>query len=167
MLTPLRRRLAAAAPLLLVLFVPSLAACGFNYQTDKVYQPAVGVNNRSGNVDVLGAVVVSGTDGSGTFVATLVNKASGQPATLTGLTGPAGTTTRFTAPVQVQPGALVNLADAGAVAINGDAVKAGGWVRLTLEFQDGQTTKVNAPVVDRTGEFSQVSPAMPSSSSTP
>jgi len=71
MLTPVRRRLAALA---LVLLVPSLGACGFGYQTDKVYQPAVGVNNRSGAVAVLGAVVVSGSDGSGTFVTSLVNK---------------------------------------------------------------------------------------------
>ena len=69
MLTPVRRRLAALA---LVLLVPGLGAC--QYQTDQVYQPGVGVNNRDGTVDVLGAVVVSSTDGKGTFVASLVNQ---------------------------------------------------------------------------------------------
>ena len=71
MLTSARRRLAAVA---LVLLVPLLGACGFGYQTDQVYQPSVGVNDRDGTVDVLGAVVVSSADGQGTFVASLVNK---------------------------------------------------------------------------------------------
>ena len=82
MLTPVRRRLAVVAA---VLLVPSLGAC--QYQTDKVYQPGVGVNNRDGTVDVLGAVVVSSTEGKGTFVASLANQDLEQTETLTGITG--------------------------------------------------------------------------------
>ena len=61
-----RRRIAAAS---LVLLVPVLAACSSSeYQTDQVYQPGVGVNERSGTVDVLGAVVVRTSEGEGSHV---------------------------------------------------------------------------------------------------
>lgn len=164
MLTPVRRRLAALA---MVLLVPTLGACGFDYQTDKIYQPAVGVNNRSGVVDVLGAVVVSGSDGSGTFIATLVNKDLENPATLTSVTGPSGITIQVVKPVTVGPEGLTNMAELGAVAVSGEAVRAGGFVRLGLEFDTGQKTSLNVPVVDRAEEFSGVSPAIPGGSATP
>ena len=70
MKSPSQRRLAIAA----LLLVPALASCGFNAQTDQVYQAAVGINDRSGEVDILNALIVSGEDGSGTFAGTLVNK---------------------------------------------------------------------------------------------
>ena len=164
MLTPVRRRLAALA---MVLLVPTLGACGFGYQTDKVYQPAVGVNDRSGVVDVLGAAVVSGSDGSGTFIATLVNKDLENPATLTSVTGPSGVTIQVVKPVTVGPDGLTNMAELGAVGVSGEAVHAGGFVRLGLEFDTGQKTSLNVPIVDRAEEFSGVSPAIPSGSATP
>jgi len=40
-------------------------------------------------------------------------------------------------------------------------------VRLTLEFDNGQKTTVNVPIVDRDEEFSEIRPAIPSSSATP
>jgi len=63
-----RRSIASAAVLLTV---PALSACGvsFGAQTDQVYNPSVGVDDRSGAVDVLNALVVSGANGSGTVVA--------------------------------------------------------------------------------------------------
>jgi len=162
MLTPVRRRLAALA---LALLVPALGACA--YQTDQIYQPGVGVNNRKGDVDILGAVVVSGADGSGVFVASLVNKDLTKPATLTAVTGPQGYTVQLLKQVVIGPDTLVNLANAGAVSVNGPDVKSGGFARLKLEFDTGQSTTVNVPIVDRTEEFSQVSPAIPSASPSP
>jgi hypothetical protein len=162
MLTPVRSRLATLA---MVLLVPALGACA--YQTDQVYQPAVGVNDRSGTVDVLAAVVVSGSDGSGTFIASLVNKDQSQPVTLVSVTGPSGVKTQLVAPVKVAPDTLVNLADLGAASVSGDGVQAGSFVRLKLQFDNGQQTTVNAPVVDRTEEYSGVRAAIPSSSPTP
>ena len=170
MLTPVRRRLVALA---VVLLVPLVGGCGMGgfageeYQTDQVYQPAVGTNNRSGTVDVLGAVVVSGSEGSGTFVTTLVNKDLKEPATLTKVTGASGLTIQVTKTVTVGPDGLTNLAEMGAVSISGDDVRAGGFARLTLEFDTGQTTEVNAPIVDKAEEFSDVRAAIPSSSPAP
>lgn len=164
MLTPVRRRLATLAMLLLI---PSLGACGSGHQTDQVYQPGVGVNDRAGTVDVLGAVVVSGTDGSGTFVASLVNKDTEEPITLTSVTGDSGLQVQLVSPVEVEQGSLVNLAEMGAVSVSGESIVAGGFARLTLTFDNGQKTEVNAPLVDRNEEFSGVRPAIPSSSATP
>lgn len=163
MLTPVRRRLAALA---VVVLVPSLGGCGFGYQTDKVYQPGIGVNDRSGTVDVLGAVVVSSTDGSGTFIASLVNKDLKKPSTLTAVTGVGGVESQLTGPIKVQPAGSVNLTGVGSISVKGTDVKPGRYVRLTLEFDTGQKVKVNTPIVPRAGEFSQIGSA-PSGSASP
>src|SRR5690349_13750801 len=141
MLTSHRRRLAAVA---MVLLVPTLGACGFGYQTDQVYQPGVGVNNRSGTVDVLGAVVVSSLNGEGTLVASLVNQSDTKDDSLVSVSG-TGFEASLSAPVKIPAGQLVNLADTGAVSITGDNVQPGKFARLTLTFENGQTTKINAP----------------------
>lgn len=164
MLRPVRRRLAALA---MVLLLPALGACGFGYQTDQVYQPAVGVNDRSGDVNVFGAVVVSGSEGSGTFVASFVNTATDQPAKLTSITGEDGLTATIVKPVEVASDTLLNLAPLGAVSVTGEPVSAGAFVRMTLEFDSGQKTELNVPVVDKVGDFSEVSPAITGGSPSP
>src|SRR6478609_7881275 len=69
-----RRKLATAIGAL-VLAVPALSACGFNYATEREYTPGNGTNYQHGVVDVLNAVIVAGEDGSGTFIASLSNNA--------------------------------------------------------------------------------------------
>src|SRR3954471_25031404 len=142
MLTSTRRRLAAGA---MVLLVPVLGACGFSEQTDQVYQPAVGTDDRSGNVDILGAVVVSSLNGEGTFVASLVNNNQDKDDTLVTMTGD-GLDVSLTAPVKVPAGDLVNLMDTGAVSAPGETVHRGKFARLTLTFESGQKTRMNVPV---------------------
>lgn len=158
MLTPVRRRLAAMA---VVLLVPALGACGLNYQTNEFYQPGVGVNDRDGEVDVLAAVVVSSGDGAGTFVASMVNQNLEKSVSLVRVTGEQ-VDARLEAPVSIDPEDLVNLADTGDVSVDGEAVRRGMFVRLTLEFDNGQKTRLNVPVVSRTAEYSDVRLATPS-----
>jgi hypothetical protein len=158
MLTPVRRRLAAMAT---VLLVAGLGAC--DYQTDQVYQPGVGVNNRAGTVDVLGAVVVSSTDGAGTFVASLVNSDPKKSQSLTNVTGD-DLEVKLSAPVEIKPDSLVNLDDTGAVSVTGQSVKPGAFARITLEFESGQKTQVNVPVVPYEDEYAEIEPAKPSTS---
>ena len=162
MLTPVRRRLAAVAT---VLLVPSLGATlgACQYQTDQVYQPGVGVNDRSGDVDVLAAVVVSSTDGQGTFVASLVNQDLEKSDSLTNVTGD-DLQVKLSAPVEIKPESLVNLDDTGAVSVTGESIEPGQFARLTLEFESGQETEVNVPVVPYEDEFSEIKPAEPSTS---
>ncbi len=152
MLTSTRRRLGAVT---LVLLLPLLGACGFDQQTDQVYQPSVGVNNREGQVDVLGSVVVYAGPGKGTFVASLANKSDEKPDKLIGASGE-GLKGQLTAPVAIPGGDLVNLADTGAVGLEGESIVPGGWARVTLQFDSGQSTEVNVPVVPHSEEFAEV-----------
>lgn len=161
MSTSVRRRLAVAS---MVLLVPVLGACGFGEQTDQVYQPAVGVNDRTRSIDVLGAVVVDTGSGQGLFIASLVNPSQGRADKLTGLSGD-GIQASLQGPIEVPSGELVNLARQGGVQVSGSSVKAGNFVRLTLQFAGGQQTDLDVPVVAQTGPYASISPsASPSSS---
>ena len=82
----MRLRSLATAAAVIALAAP-LTSCGFDYATERNYTPAGGANNREGVVDVLSAVVVSGAEGSGTFVATLSNNDDVDEQSLTGISG--------------------------------------------------------------------------------
>ena len=158
MKSPLRRRTAIAA----LLLAPALTACGFNAQTDQVYQPAVGVNDRSGDVDILNALIVSGEDGSGTFAGTLVNKDTTQDATLDTVSGPGVTASRTT--VDVPAAGNARLAESGDLTLEGSSIKPGRFVELTFSFSNGQTTTMKVPVVEAAGDYKDV--PLPSASPT-
>jgi len=155
--SPLKRRTAFAA----LLLAPALAACGFNAQTDQVYQAAAGVNDRSSDVYVLNSVIVSGADGSGTFAGTFVNTTT-TPRALKNVTGEG---------VQVTPGKGATLSVAGngylnlgaandtgtvPLAVSGSAVKPGGYVKLTFTFDNDQTVTQNVPVFGPTQDYATV-----------
>ncbi|RNM17337.1 hypothetical protein [Nocardioides pocheonensis] len=163
MKSPLRRRTAIAA----LLLAPALTACGFSAQTDQVYQPAVGVNDRSGDVDILNALIVSGEDGSGTFAGTLVNKDTTQDATLDTVSGPGITASRTT--VDVPAAGNARLAESGDLTLEGSSIKPGTFVELTFSFSNGQTTTMKVPVVEATGDYQDVPlpSASPTSSKSP
>lgn len=151
-----RLRLAAA---LIALAAPALASCGFDVQTDQVYTPGAGVNDRSGVVNVLHALVVSGEDGSGTVVAALVNTSATQDDELTGVTGAdpdEQVEVAIDGTVDIPAGKLVQLADDGNVTATGDAIQAGKFVKLTFTFAEAEAVTVDVPVVANTDEFSQV-----------
>lgn len=144
-----RRSIAAAAVLLAA---PALSSCGvsFGAQTDQVYNPSVGVDDRSGQVDVLNALIVSGTDGSGTVVATLVNNDQQTDDTLKGVSGAgkdAGMTVRPGGDTTIPAGGLLNLATKGAVTIRGQRVVPGNFVTITFSFDRAQSVTLDVPVV--------------------
>jgi hypothetical protein len=148
-----RARVAAVASGALLLASPLLAGCGFDKATNRVYTPAMGVNERDGDVDVLGAVIVSSTDGSGTFVATLANNSSTDDAALSGIqsNGEPAITAQVE-PVEVPVRGSVNLADEGGVPVEGDFV-AGDFVPVTVSFEGADTVDMEVPVVPDTEEF--------------
>lgn len=160
MKSPRRHRVASVAALLLV---PMLAACGFNYQTDKVYQPATGTDNRTGQVYILNAMVVTVDGKQGTFAGTLVNESQTRATKLVSVTGPSiqGSTTQ----VKLPPNSSTNLADTGQISVSGPAIKAGYFVSMNFEFSNGQSTQMDVPVIARTGPYGEVS--LPQSSSSP
>lgn len=159
MLTPLRRRVASAA---LLLLVPLVGACGFNYQTDQVYQPATGTDNRTGEVYILNAMVVTVNGGKGTFAGTLVNENQTKADKLVSVTGP--NLQGSQAQVTVPPNGSVNLAQSGKVWVSGPQIKPGGFVTMNFEFASGQSTQMDVPVIPRTGYYGDV--ALPGSSKT-
>ncbi len=75
-------RLALAAGGLL-LAVPALASCGFDYPTERVNTVGAGVTNREGTVDIGGSLVVSAQPDSGTLIGALSNTSDGRPSAST------------------------------------------------------------------------------------
>jgi hypothetical protein len=157
---PLRRSIAVAA----LVLAPLLSSCGFDKPTDRVYNPGVGVNDRSGSVDVLNALVVSGADGSGTLVATLANKKLDQEDALAEVSGSTASVT-LEAPVDVAPGAYVSLTDETEISVEGEGVTPGSFIRLRFTFENAETVELEMPVVSRRGAYADI--PVPSIAPTP
>ena len=147
-MSTLRRRFAVVAMLLLV---PTLAACGFNEQTDAVYQASTGTNARNGDVWILNATVVAKKDGAGTFAGTLVNQTEDKTVTLTSVTDAAAMPA-----VTVDPNSAVNLGDTGQVRVKDEGIVPGTFVELTFDFDNGESTTFKVPVVSHTGDYADV-----------
>ncbi|SEC40083.1 hypothetical protein SAMN04489844_2227 [Nocardioides exalbidus] len=148
----MRLRPLATAAAVIALAAP-LSSCGFDYATERDYTPGSGSNNRDGIVDVLSAVVVSASEGSGTFVASLSNNDVDDEQTFTGVAGEDSTVQAADfEPIAVAPGGLVNLADPAAdIVLTGDFA-AGDFVPLSIDFGNGERITMNVPVVrDDTG----------------
>jgi hypothetical protein len=150
---PLRRILATAACVLAVC-APALTSCGFDYATDRIYTPATGVNYRDASIDVLGAVIVSSQEGSGTFIASFANNSSTEPGTVEGLAGDdeSQLTVRGFRPIEVPPGGFVNLADEGGIGVTGE-LSAGAFVPVTVELGTGESVDMQVPVVTNCGYY--------------
>jgi hypothetical protein len=147
-----QKALAAAAALLAV---PALSACGVNFgaQTDQVYTPSDGENHREGTVDVLNALIISETPGSGRLIAGLSNNDTEGADTLSGVVG-AGNSQGITVdmqPVEVPEGQLVQLAseETTPVFLSGDpeALAPGTFVRVTFQFANADPATLNVPVL--------------------
>ncbi|MBZ5738558.1 hypothetical protein [Nocardioides mangrovi] len=162
---PLRqsaRLLAATGALLLA--APVLTSCGFDYATDRDYTPGAGTNDRDALVDVLAAVVVSGQEGSGTFIASFANNKDDEEATVTGISGTvtkspddegASTDLSFDSfsPITIPAGGLVNLADDDSgIVVTGDFA-AGDFLDVTVTFGDGTSTDLEVPTYTNCGDY--------------
>jgi hypothetical protein len=161
------RRSTALALGALLLATPALTSCGFNYATDRVNTPAAGVNDHAGQVDVLGAVIVSKQDNSGTFIASLSNNDQENEASFESLAGAEGNTLQAGdfAPIKISQGGLVNLATDGGVPVSG-TFKAGEFVPVTLSFGNGEQVVMKVPVVVDDGTYAGLDTSTPSAAPT-
>lgn len=129
-----------------------LSSCGrgFDSPTDQIYNPAVGVNDQDSDVDVLNAVIVSGSDGSGTLVATLVNNDLENDDALTGISAGGEDQADVTPPAEtaVEAGSLLSLLDEGGAQVEGESVTAGSFVTLTFTFERAESVTLDVPVVE-------------------
>ena len=169
------RRTTALTAASLLLAVPMLSSCGFNYATDRPYTPAAGTNNRDGSVDVLGAVIVSAQDDSGTFIASLSNNDQQKSVDFESISGAGDSSLKFQdfPPRTIDPGAALNLSQDGGVPVTG-TFKAGDVVKVSLSLSNGERVNMDVPVVADDGYFagfdtsgSSSSSAQPSGSSSP
>ena len=148
----MQHRLLVSAATVVALAAP-LSSCGFDYATDREYAVTSANSNREGVVDVLGAVVVSAAEGSGTFVASLSNNDTSEEQTFTAVAGQDATVTAAEfEPITIPAGGLVNLAEPAADIVLTGEFTAGDVVPLTVDFGNGERVSLNVPVVsDDTG----------------
>jgi hypothetical protein len=161
-----RARIAVVA---LALLLPGVAACSTNFgaETDRVYQPARGTDSRSGDVEILNAVIVAPSKGQGTVSAMLANDATTDD-TLTGvmLGDKQATISGGQTASQIKGGGTLNLAQSGAVTVKDPSIVPGDFVTLTFQFQNADSATLQVPVVPNTGDYASTG-ASPSASSSP
>jgi len=149
-----RRRSPALAAGVLLLAAP-LSACGFNYATDQVYVASAGVNHREGQLDVLSAVVVSGQEGSGTFIASFSNNSVDSSERVVAITpGVDDPSLQVigSQPISIPPTGFVNLAEDPSIAVTGN-FEAGGYVSLKVDLEHGDDIEMRVPVVSDIDEY--------------
>lgn len=125
-----------------------LAGCGMEYQTDRINTIGVGTNDRDGSVDVLGAVVIAGQDDLGVFAATLVNNDLSGSVALDAIqpTEQVAPLESTGSPLEVPAGGRTDMFNEDAIPVSGDFA-AGDFVEVTLQFDSGQVSTLDVPVV--------------------
>jgi len=149
-------RLALAAGGLL-LAVPALSSCGFDYPTERVNTVGAGVTAHDAKVDVGSALIVAGQADSGTLIGTLSNNTE-DPISLTSMTG--GENGSITADqrdaIEVPAQGHVNLAtlaeDGEGLTVTGE-FDAGDFVTVTLEFDNNESVTMEIPVMKPCYQF--------------
>jgi hypothetical protein len=152
-------RLVAGA---LVLALPLLGSCGFGKATDQVYTPAAGSNDRDGDVDVLGAVIVAAQPDSGTFVASLSNNSPDNDAELTGVAGAGDWSDLGVEPsdlsIDIPARGFVNLVNEDPITVTGD-FGAGQVAELTFSFASGDSVTMDVPIVFACNTYEGLDPS--------
>jgi copper(I)-binding protein len=161
----LRRTLATGAVSLAA--TAALTACGFNYPTDRINNITSSANYRDGTVNVLNAVVVSKQDDAGTLIATFVNNDPTKAISLSSIKGDGTAVGQVDVkPFPIAPNGLVSLAAQGGIPMTG-TFKAGGYVTLTLTFDDGESASFGVPVVTDSAQWAGLDVSKPTATSTP
>lgn len=144
------------ALLICLLALATLTGCRED-MTNQINQISHGTVSRETDVDVLGAIIVSAEDGSGTFVATFVNNSTEEDASVESVAGAddAQGLTFQDSSVDLAPSGMVNLATDGGFEVEGDFV-AGDFVPLTVTFGDGESVDIDVPVVTNCGMYADL-----------
>lgn len=160
MTTVRTRRLAAASTLLLAL---SLSGCGTggDAATNQQYQPGVGANLRTGDVQLYNALLVESEDGTVALSAGLLNTTDTaqtlESVSLAPADGGSPVTVEPAADVALTPGQLFTIGRAGEVAgVETDDLVAGRYATLTLTFSGAGEVSIEAPVVARSETYASV-----------
>ena len=148
----------------------TLTGCGtgFSAQTNQQYDAAVGSNHRGGEIDVLNALFVDNADGTATFSAAILNKGTNVHILNSVMTTTdAGTAiaSTLTKPQELRSQLVYSPGKKGDIVMTG-SFPAGGFVKITLDFDGVAPLTINAPVVTRNSIYDNVAkrPAAPKSS---
>ncbi len=152
------RRLAAFAVSATAVLALSGCGTGFSAQTNQQYDAGVGSNERGGKIEIHNALFVDNGDDTATFSAALLNKAA-TPDILTGVkattTSGAAIESSFATPRELTPQTLFNPGPDGDIILTGTFPE-GGFVKLTLEFEDTESITISAPIVTRNAMYDDV-----------
>jgi hypothetical protein len=139
----------------------SFGTSNFDAQTNQIYNPAEGVNDRTSSMDVLDALIVSDEAGRGRFIAGLVNDSRSTDDALTSVQGAgkdAAIKGSLATPIDVVPNGYVQLADDGVkpVVLEGDPIVPGTFVEVTISFQEADAVTMELPVVTAEDDFAGI-----------
>ena len=134
-------------------FVLTGCTTGFDAEVLYVYDAGVGVNDRSGDVYVLNALVVDNGDGSGTLSVSLLEK-TGEGDQLVGVEAATVEGEPIEVSLNADPLELCGeqLAVVGAnaeVTLTGDNFAAGDMVQMVFTFRDAEPIRMQVPVMSR------------------
>jgi copper(I)-binding protein len=155
-------RFASAAPRrLLVLLVTALlltALAGCTDEPDGPPSPGIGNSTHAGDLEVLGAAVVTDGEGNGTLVGT-VNSTRDEPDRLVELRasseqGPVPVT--LPAPVPIPPQESVRLHETADIRLSTEGLKPGRLIELHLEFAKAGEVGLKVPVERQEGAYADV-----------
>lgn len=154
----LRHRATAGFAALAALALSGCAGTGVDAQTNARYQPGVGANVRTGEIQLFNALAVDNGNDTATVSVTILNTTS-SAARLTSASARLsdGKALRVTtAPAIIDSDETMSTGPAGAIIVEGPGAAAGTYADLTLKFSGGRTATVEAPIVARTEEYASV-----------
>jgi hypothetical protein len=160
---PLRRAVVLAVVLAFAL--PLLAGCstGFGARTDELYQPGPGLEERTSDIYIINAVIVTDGSGNGTLVAAFINQVRPGDrllaASATSSTGKKLTVTIVPGSLALRTQASVQVADSGAIRVNGSGsapLLPGTVASMTFTFARAKPITLRVPVVSNTEQFTSV-----------
>jgi hypothetical protein len=141
-----------------IVFIPFVSGCGRDAATGREYTPVHGANYKSGDIDILGAVIVATKANQGTLVASLLNNDLEVRPRLVAVDSSGSEEFDTTlapadfAPRRLSAGQLINFAEDGGIPVQG-TFEAGNYVSVALDFSTGESVVMNIPVVNDEGDF--------------
>lgn len=161
------RRLTAASMILAASLGLSACGTGGGAATNQQYQPGIGANLRTGDVQLYNALLVAGSDDTLAFSAGVLNTTDSpqtlESVTITPLGGSGSVSADPATDVELAPRQLFTIGRAGELAgIDGATIPVGRYADVTMTFSDAGEVEISVPVVARNTSYADVAETPPS-----
>lgn len=155
------RRLTAATMILAASLGLSACGTGGGAATNQQYQPGIGANLRTGDVQLYNALLVAGSDDTVAFSAGLLNTSDTaqtlESVTIAPLNGSGSVTAEPSTAVELAPRQLFTVGSAGELAgIDGAVLPVGRYADVTLTFSGAGQVEISVPIVARNASYADV-----------